>query len=536
MKNCFKTIFALLIICFNLTYSQQGIIKGKVNDSKTQFPLEADIKLFAQNDSVLIKGTKCDTNGIFFVENLNSGKYKLEIAFIEYSTLTIENINLTNGSTVNIDTIKLKKQNVSTDEILVEEDKGLIQFSADKKIFNVTESELSKGGTAIDVLKKVPMVDVDINDNVSLRGSQNVKILIDDKPSRFVSLKQIPADAIERVELITNPPAKYESEGVTGLINIVMKKSNKVGFTGSVNAGSNYTQKLAGWGGIDLNFKKTPWTFFSNVYSGTWQNKFSSSGVTNYFSPVYSLRADGTGRNHGYWVWGQGGAEYEIATGKTVGIELSIGSGEWFNNDLSTSNTYNSANLLSSYFTQDNNRNGLWQNLTGSLYLNNKIGTEGKELSGDLTFSRNRNDMKVAFLKNDFDSLGIPTTVFPLDQRDTTKNKSYNLNLQLDYTHPLSKTSKIETGYKGTFRQNDNNFDSDTLDYTTNNYLINESISNRFKLDENINAAYLMFSSSIKDFSYKFGLRFEQTNTKGELVTTSETFKQNYFDIFPTVN
>lgn len=536
MKFRLTTIFALLITCFSFTYSQQGIIKGKVSDPKNQLPIEADVKLFAQNDSTLIKGLKCDTNGIFIIENLNAGKYRLEIGFIEYSNLTIENISLTEGSTVNLDTIHLKKQNVSTDEILVEDSKGLIQFSADKKIFNVQESDLNKGGTAIDVLKKVPMVDVDINDNVSLRGSQNVKILIDDKPSRFVSLKQIPADAIERVELITNPPAKYESEGVTGLINIVMKKSNKVGFTGSLNAGSNYTDKLAGWGGLDLNLKKTPWTYFSNIYSGSWQNKFSSSGVTNYFFPVYSLQADGTGRNHGYWVWGQGGVEYEIASGKTVGLELSLATGEWYNNEFSTSNTYNSSNILSSYFTQDNDRNGLWQNLTGSLYFNNKLGTEGKEISGDLTLSRNRNDNEFAFLKKDYDSLNIPTTVFPLDQRDTTKNKSYNLNAQVDYVHPVSKVSKIEAGFKGTYRQNDNNFDSDTLDYSTNSYLINESISNRFKLNEYINAAYIMFSSSIKNFSYKFGLRFEKTNTKGELITTSEIFKQDYFDIFPTVN
>ncbi|MEO8512267.1 MAG: TonB-dependent receptor [Ignavibacteria bacterium] len=536
MKLRFTTFFALVILCFTTVYSQQGTIRGKVSDLKSLAALDADVKLFSQNDSILVKGTKCDTSGNFLLENINAGEYKLEISLVEYAILTIEKINLISGSTLTLDTIKLKKQNISTDEILVEEDKGLIQFSADKKIFNVSESELSKGGTAIDVLKKVPMVDVDINDNVSLRGSQNVKILIDDKPSRFVSLKQIPADAIERVELITNPPAKYESEGVTGLINIVMKKSNKVGFTGSLNAGSNYTQKLAGWGGLDLNLKKRPWTYFTNLYTGTWQNKFSSSGTTEYFSPVSTLKADGSGRNHGYWVWGQGGIEHEFEEGKTAGLELSIATGEWFNNDFSTSNDFNSAGILSSFYTNDNKRNGLWQNLTASLYFNDKMGTEGRELSGDFTLSRNRNGNEFGFVKKDYDSLSVPLTNLPLDQRDTTNARSYNLNAQLDYTHPLSKVSKLESGYKGTFRQNDNNFGSDTLDYSTNNYNINESISNHFKLNEYINAAYLMFSSSIKDFSYKFGLRFEQTNTKGELVTTSETFKQNYFDIFPTVN
>ncbi len=531
------TTYALFAVLLSASTFAAGKITGKVTDSKDNTGIEADVKLLSLPDSNVIGGAKCDANGSFIIENVPFGSHRIEVSFIGYASLTVENVRLSEqNELISLDTIRLKKQDVTTDEILVEETKGLIQFSADKKIFNVKESELTKGGTALDVLKKVPMVDVDVNDNVSMRGSQNVKILIDDKPSRFVSLKQIPADAIERVELITNPPAKYESEGVTGLINIVMKKNNKLGFTGSANLGGNYTQKLSGWGGLDFNFKKNSWTVFSGIYSGTWNNKFSYSRTTDYFTPVSSLNSDGLGKNNGHWIWGQGGIEHEFAPGRTVGFEANFGTGKWFNSDNSSNNTLNSLGELASYYTTANDRNGLWENMTGSLYFNNKLSEDGQEFSGDLTLSRNRNENNFGTVKQDYDSLSNPLNTSPLNQRDTTMFKSYNLNAQIDYTHPLSKVSKLEVGYKGTFRLNDNDFNSDTLDYNTGIYQTNNSVNNHFKLNEYINAAYGVFSSSIGDFSYKLGVRVEQTNTKGELVTNGEDFKKNYFDFFPTVN
>lgn len=537
LSSLVLTIFCAFIFCaFRVNAQEPGKISGKVTD-KESVSLEADVRLMKQNDSVIVSGAKCDVSGAFTIDNIPYGTYKIEISFIGYRNLTVNNITLSASSSARqFDTLKLNKTEFTTDEIDVESEKGLVQFSADKKIFNVDQSALNKGGTALDVLKKTPLVDVDLNDNVTLRGSQNVKILIDDKPSRYSSLKQVPADGIERIELITNPPAKYEAEGVTGIINIVMKKTDRLGFTGSVNGGGNYADRVSGWGGVDINLKKKKLTVFSNIYSGNWDNIFSYSNNTDYFNQPSSLVNTGKGKNHGYWIWGQGGVEYELATGKAIGFEASVGTGQWFNSDNSLSQNLNTSGALTSYFDQASDRNGMWENLTGSLYFNNKLNDEGREWTGDITFSRNRNEMKFGLLKQDYDSLSNPSNNTPLSQRDTTMIKSYNLNVQSDYTHPLSKVSKLEGGYKGTFRVNDNNFDSDTLNYTLNNYVTNDATQNHFKLNEYINAVYGMFSSSIGDFSYKFGLRVEQTNTKGELLTNSESFKQNYFDLFPSIN
>jgi len=535
MKFALNFALVLVFAVFTNIYAQ-GVIKGKVSDDAGSVQLDADVKLFKQADNSIVKGSKCDASGVFTLDGIPAGKYKLEVSYIEYSTLMVENIDLTEGQTLSFDTLKLKKQNVTTEEILVEEQKGLVEFSADKKIFNVSQSALTKGGTAIDVLKKVPMVDVDMDDNVSLRGSQNVKILVDDKPSRFTSLKQIPADAIEKVEIITNPPAKYESEGVTGLINIVMKKNDRVGFTGNASLGGNYSNKFGGWGGLDLNFKKNRWTVFSGIYSGTWSNLFTHTGRTDYFSNSTSLVNTMNGRNFGHWIWGQGGIERDLENGKTIGLEASFGTGQWNNRgDVLNDNLDNTGNLTS-FYTQENARNGMWLNLNGTVYFTNKINDKGREISGEISGSRNNNKNLFSLFKQDYDINSIPVNS-PLDQRDTTLPKSYNMNAQLDYTHPISQVVKIETGYKGTFRINDNDFSSDTLDYNTNTFVENISSKNHFKLNEYINAAYGVFSSSIgANFSYKLGIRFEQTNTEGNLVTTGESFKQNYFDIFPTVN
>lgn len=537
MNITFNTVLVLFFIfSFSISLFAQGIIKGKVTEQGTGTPLEADVKLFASGDSALVKGTKCLPSGEFSFDNVSAGNYRIEISLMEYSVLNIDNIKVSASSSVTLDTLKLAKQNITTDEILVEEEKGLIQLSADKKIFNVDKSALNKGGTALDVLKKTPLVDVDMNDNVSMRGSQNVKILVDDKPSRYASLKQIPADAIERVELITNPPAKYEAEGVTGLINIVMKKNKNLGFQGSLNGGGNYSDRISGWGGLDISLKKKQTSFFGNLYSGTWNNTNSYKSTTNYFTTPSSLLSSGNGRNHGYWIWGQTGLEYELSAGKIIGFEGSLGTGKWYNSDNGTAQNLNSIGSMTSFYTQAGDRNGLWENLTGSIYFTNKLNDAGREWSGDVTFSRNRNEFNMRLFKQDYDSLSAPLNNTPLDQRDSTNIKNYNLNVQTDYTHPLNQVSKLEAGYKGTYRSNDNEFNSDTLDYSINNFVTNTATQNHFKLTEFINAVYGSFSSSIKDFSYKLGVRVEQTNTKGELLTNTQTFKQSYLDYFPSVS
>jgi outer membrane receptor protein involved in Fe transport len=542
MKNLLRALLCLLIIGNytlnaqeSVNFQESGRISGTVKDSEKGTPLEADVKLFT-GDTVFVKGTKCDSTGNFVLENIPFGIYKLEAGLIEYSSLTVDKIKLDASSPQkSFDTLKLKKQNVTTEEILVEDQKGLLNLSGDKKVFNVDNSTITKGGTAIDVLKKVPMVDVDMDDNVSLRGSRNVRILIDDKPSKFVSLKQIPADVIDKVEIITNPSAKYESEGVTGIINIVMKANNNLGFNGSLNFGSGHRDRY--WGGINLNLKKSKWAFFGSSYLGSVSNyAFDYTGLLNYLMPVSFYKSDSKGWASNKYMFFQGGSEYEFVKSNTLGFEVNYNRGRWNNTNRSTSLNMDSLSAVTSYYNRNNIFDGLWEGYTASLYYSGKLNDEGRELSGDITYTGNKNDYDLALTRNDYDGNNVPLTLNPFKQSDNTKFRFFNLNAQLDYVHPFSKDTKLEAGYKGTFRKNDNDYTSDTLDYNTNSYVRNTSISNHFKLNENINAAYGVYSSTIAAFTYKLGLRVEQTNSTGELLTGGNNFRKNYIDFFPTVS
>ena len=536
MKHILGAFLCLLILGnYTLNAQENGRISGIVKDFEKGTPVEADIKLFT-NDTVFVKGTKCDSTGSFVFEDLILGTYKLEAGMMEYSSLTIDNIKLSAANPQKtFDTLKLKKQNVTTEEILVEDQKGLLTLTGDKKVFNVDNSIITKGGTALDVLKKVPMVDVDMDDNVSLRGSRNVKILVDDKPSKFASLKQIPAESIDKVEVITNPSAKYESEGVTGIINIVMKANNNLGFNGSLNLGSGHRDRY--WGGGSINLKKNKWAFFGSSYLGKVSNyRFDYTGELNYLNPVSFYRNDAKGTASSRYMFLQGGIENEFIKSNTFGFEFNYNKGRFGNDFFASSENMDSLSSLTSYYTRKNVVDGLWEGYTASLYYNGKLNSEGRELSGDITYTGNKTDYDLDLTRHDYDGNKVPVTVNPFKQKDYTKNHSFNLNAQLDYVNPFSQLTKLEAGYKGAFRKNDNDYISDTLDYNTNTYIRNGNISNHFKLNENINAVYGVFSSSISQFSYKLGLRLEQTNATGELFTGGNNFRKNYLDYFPTLS
>ena len=535
MNLILKALLCLFLLSnFTLFAQNNGKISGHIKEDINTSPIEADVRLL--QDTVFIKGIKCDSLGAFAFENLDYGTYRLEISNMEYSTLSLKGIVLSASNPVKLfDTLKLKKQNVTTEEILVEENKDLMTMSGDKKVFDVAQSMVTKGGSALDVLKKVPMVDVDINDNVSLRGSQNVKILVDDKPSKFASLKQIPSDAIEKVEVITNPSAKYESEGVTGIINLVMKKNDNFGFTGNLSLGSGHKDRY--WGGLELSLKKSRFLLTGSMWLGKVTGfAFTNDITVNYVNPVSFYRSSGSGLNGNKYLFTQEGIEYELGKGNTIGLDGNYGYGHWNNLNKSSSQNYDASNVLTSANDRVNDFQGIWESYYLSLYYNNKLDDKGKELSGDISYSGNRNKYNNNLTRHDYDGNNNLITANPYLQFDETNNRMFNLNAQADYVHPFNTETKLEAGYKGTFRKNDNDFQSDSLDYSSNQHADIISTTNHFKLTDNINAGYIVFSSALAGFNYKLGLRVEHTDSRGELLTGGQNFTKNYTDFFPSIS
>jgi iron complex outermembrane recepter protein len=515
-----------------------GKIIGTVRDRKDFTPIkDAVVLIFRSDDSTKLSGTGTDATGFFAFNNLEFGKYKIEISFIGYSVYKVKDIILNeNVPNVYLDTVKLFSSNYRTEEIVVQDEKPLMEFNDDKKVFNVDKIMTSRGGTAIDVLKKVPMVDVDANDNVTLRGSTNVKILIDNKPMKFASLRQLPADAIKNVEIITNPSAKYEAEGVTGILNIVLKKNgNKnLGYNGYLYASCRDNRTYNS--GLGLDMKKSKWSFFLNGGIGEYRYKFNNSSDVTYYQPqsFYNSNSDGNGNSKYYY--GGFGIEYELKKNHNIGFDSYYSSSDYNNTYSSRSNNYNLSHILSSSYTNKYSGNGNFNNISASLYYNGKFDKIGKELNFDASFSRMNNKFDGSQNIQYYDSLSHPVNNTPSVQLNPNTDKNTNSRIQLDYTNPFNDKTKFETGYKGIFRSNDNNYAFDTLNYTLNSFVRNVDLTNRFKLSENINAVYGTFSHKIKKFRFKIGLRLEYTYTKGELVTDSTDFTKNYLDIFPTVS
>ena len=538
MKNKKFLILLSFIFIYTSGLFSQGKISGLVIDAKDLSPIkDAVVKITNKSDSTKRFGMNTDEKGHFVFENLKIGVYTAEISFIGFTNYTIKKIELTEANPViNLDTIKLSTGQYKTDEILVEDEKPLMELNDDKKVFNVEKLSTTTGGTALDVLRKLPMVEVDADDNVSLRGSKNVMILIDNKPMKFASLKQLPADAIQNVEIITNPSAKYEAEGVTGILNIVLKKNENtgIGYNGYLFSGmrNNASYNL----GLGADLKKNKWSFFINGGGGRYKYKNESTSAVDYYNPVSFLRSNSNGDGEGNYFWGGLGVEYQLNKDHNVGIESYLNFNTFNNNSINKNNNFSSDFILNSMYTNRYNGDGEWNNFSGSVYYNGKFDKFGKELNVDVSYNNAKNPVNSTQNAFYYDSLPNLVPDVQTLQVNRTENKNNNLRIQIDYTNPFSDKTKLEAGYKGIFRNNDNDFKSDTMNFFYNQMVNNVNVTNHFKLSEFIDAVYGTFSHKINGFRFKLGLRIEHTHTKGELITNGTDFKKDYIDYFPTVS
>lgn len=526
----------LAILCLPLKSISQDRtgVSGLVTDSRENIPVEsASVKLFLLPDSSLSGGASTSKEGRFTIEGIEAGEYRLEVSFIGFRTYK-NNISVTRGSMLMLDTVNLIPEKNSTDEIIVEGDKSLLEFDADKKIFNVDESLVTKGGNALDVLKKVPLVTVDINDNVSLRGSSNVIIWVNGKPSKlFENLKQLPSDMIEKIELITNPSAKYDSEGTAGIINIVLKKDSGFGMNGTLNLSGSTRNNYYGSG--NLNMKKEKITLFSSLSYGFNKNNFSNSYLReNYVYPVSVIQQAGENNDRGNSYYFSGGFEYETGPNSSLGIDGSYNRSGSNGKGSNLSSTWDSTGRLSSSFSSASEREGEWKSMNFSSYYFLKFKKPGHELTADFNYSKseNSNNLNTARDNHNYPALSH----YPSLQKDITEGSSYNLNYKLDYSHPISKISNFEAGYKGVIKSQDNKFNSDTLDFSSNIFVNNTSRSNHFIYKEQVHSAYALFGSKLSEFRFKAGLRLEYTLTDGNLVTNNTVFDDSYLSISPSIN
>lgn len=544
-------LFTILAISMNIDAqnrtidrSGSGKISGTLIDSTSNEPLEsATVTITKSRDSVIVSGALTDEDGLFALEKVPFGTYTAKFNFIGYQPTIIENLTLSaKNPAIDLGTVRLVPGTVIVNGIEVTADREDFQMGIDKKVFNVEKNITSIGGSATDVLKNIPSVSVDIDGNVSLRGNSNVTVLIDGKPSgmtgsdRIAALDQIPASSITNVEIITNPSAKFDPDGLSGIINLVMKKNDEIQSNGSMSLTAGTKDKYNATANFNYRSKKislnTNYSFRLFNMDGT-----SADSRENFLTDsTFYLNQTGTSHDMRRSHLGKLSLDYYLDKRNTLSI------GGTYNNIKGTENS------ITQYTDLDLNKN-----LTGLSYNNSSESNSGysvdlaldykltfkdpqQKLTADVLYSGADRKNNAGYFLIDNIVNGVPVNANPFLQNTFTNNKFNITTVMADYFHPISDNSNFQVGYKSIFRNINNNFTSESFNDTLQQWTNDVNLNNNFIYNEQIHAVYGTYTNAYKDFSFMIGLRGEGAFTKGDLANTGQTYKNNYFSIFPTAH
>ncbi len=429
--------------------------------------------------------------------------------------------------------IKLTTDTKQLQDVTITSVTPTMKLSGDKKVFNVEKNIMSAGGTGVDVMRNVPSVNVDIDGNITMRNSAP-QLLVDGRPTTL-TLDQIPADAIESVEVITNPSAKYDaSGGGGGILNIVLKKNKKSGYNGNLRAGVDKRGALNG--GADFSFRQNKFNFSASVNGN--QNKSRTTGNTERLNlldvPQTNIAQSNFNKTTGGFLFGKLGLDYFITNRTTLSLTGIKVHGEFHPNEsigIVTDSLFTSGKTTSySDRLTTGNREFNGQGLVFG--LKHLFPKEGEEITVDANYFGGKSNNNSLYTTNYFDNNNESITGTSL-QKTLGSGSDNNYVIQSDYVKPFSKLTKLETGVRAAIRNrvtvNDNYL------FTDSAYKVVPSAVSNYKNTDNVYAAYVTLSSSIKDFSYKLGLRAESSNYTGTLTNIGEQFKNNYpVSLFPS--
>jgi outer membrane receptor for ferrienterochelin and colicins len=531
MKKIHFLLSALLFLA-SITVFGQGsqrakiTITGKIIEKTSKLPLEyATVTFKNSKNPKLIFGGITDNKGDYTVE-VAAGTYDISFEFISFKPTVISRKQLTENT--DLGTTPLEEDATQLNEVVVRAEKTTVEIKLDKKVYNVGNDLMVKGGTVSDVLDNIPSVSVDVEGNISLRGNENVKVLIDGKPSNAINvseaLRLIPADAIDKVEVITNPSARYDAEGGGGLLNIVLKKGKNLGIngTGIISAGDPETYGASG----TLNYKAKEFNLF------TTQGYNYRTNPGNAFTNSRYLNDDDSTRDY------MNESRKNERLNKSYNANLGM---DWFLDKSTTwtnifnyrrSSSDNRDNVFQNYYDANydydytrnriNEEDSKSRNLEFATNLTKNFKKEGHKLTIDGSFSSNT-DKNLAMITD----TSTANSTISIDE--TTNNQSQKRNLfQTDYVYPIGKGSQFEAGYRGDFSVNTTNYS------VIRNGVAEPNFTNTLEYKEKVNAFYTQYGFKIKKFSTLLGLRWEDSNIDVNQLATSDFTNKKYNNFFPS--
>ncbi len=522
--------------------AREGKVTGTVIDSRDNTPMEfTSVALYKSRDSSLVTGSITSADGSFILKELPYGKYYLMANFMGYDKSFKDEIVLSpRQKFFDAGEIRLSLSAKQLDEVEVIADQAHVQYKIDRKVINVGQDINAATGTAADVLQNTPSVSVDIDGNVSLRGSENFTVLVDGKPTPLDgndALQQIPASAIRNIEIITNPSAKYDPDGMAGIINIVSKKNALKGLSGLVNAKIGTGDKYSG--DFLINYRKDN----LNAYIGANYRDETYSGE------MYYLKELGEGEDKRYdELTGsrdrlrtgnevKGGFDYSFNDKNTIGFSAEVGSHEFSSGGIQEQRLYNESLSYDRYVISDNlsSHGGDYYNL--NLNHTKKFDKSGHELVSFITFSSHKgkdSDSQVEY-PADPDFI-IDNGLTPFSIRTGEEGDEYEIRAQVDYTRPLGENGKLEAGYQARIDDEKETYLFEELDPDLNEWSINDRFSSSTDLFRNIQALYTTYGNQVGEYKYQFGLRGEYTDRRIINAESDNALTINRIDFFPTVH
>ncbi|MFM2267001.1 MAG: hypothetical protein RL757_442 [Bacteroidota bacterium] len=515
-----------------------GKIYGKIVEKQTERPIPyASVQILQSGGPKpkLIGGALSVENGDFSVAELAFGRYQVKVTALGFKETIVNATVAPPEVEIDLGDLKLEVDATVLQNVDVTAQKTSMQLSIDKKVFNVDKNLASQGGTAEQVLRNVPSVNVDNDGNAQLRN-QNTTIYIDGRPA-FLSLNQIPADQIEQVEVITNPSAKFEASATGGIINLVMKKNKKTGYNGFVSLGGGTFDNFNGNrynATLNLNAKQGKWNMFGFFTLGGGENSAPSYtnrttfGESGQKTSSFYQNSVGTFRNlfQNY----RAGFDYSINNRNTFTLAASLTAGQFKIGEDQFFDTYNGNGKLVGKGDRTTDANNRFQRQNAQLTWKRTYAKKGKELTADLNADFGGSHNVGYFKLRNLSTANTPVSD-PELQTNTGDNVGKGVVFQLDFVNPINDSTKLEFGLRNQYQLSDSKLIVDTLSYreTPNAYRFFSELSNHFQLNNWINAIYINYSSKYKSWGYQTGVRYEQSNFFAEsLLNNNGNIKYDY--------
>lgn len=504
-----------LLCCFLLTAQPNneavvGTLKGKIIDKNLQQPVPYATVAIHDGANKIITGGISTEDGDFLISDIPKGNYTLKVQFIGYKTYSQPIEISKQNKDVNVGTILLEEAAEALDDVTVVAERTTIEQKIDRKVINIGKDLTTTGGTASEIMNNIPSVNVDQDGNIALRGNQNVRILIDGKPTNIDAaqlLKQIPSTSIKKIELITNPSAKYNPEGMSGIINIVLHKNSNIGFNGNVNLGLNFDENARFNSSVDLNYRTGKINFYGNY----------GNNITKQLNGGFVFREDEDYRTNFTF----------LDNNKSHLFKIGL---DYFINDNNTISVYTNQNLFDGLtsgntdilFT-DITLNDISQTLISD---NDNLGsTYNFDYKHD--FKKEGHNIELEVDYNNFNSDSDDKFNFTggdgslIDYKDIIDNERNNTTINLDYVNPLTEKVKLELGYETRLRRTNNKYQSTLFS------------NSRYTYDRNIHSFYATYGQNFEKWSYQLGARVE--NYEVEAVFNGEkVFEDDIFTVYPS--